>query len=369
MWSPQSLGVQHPSPISSTAGEGREPQRRTTGSSRRLFDVASLQPDDKVQVFAQWHADEQLKAIQALDSAHKQSLLQAALSQGDKEEMCSKYIDDPTRPIDMVVFYANPRSPFGSLAIEREVRNVMSTYHILRYRIVPVTTFLEFKATLSAYKPRVFCFTGHADESTVSFVRSFEDNRAEQIDNGTFADAIKQSYGVGKQPEIMLLFACNTKNVIGLLKEMIPRSGLIGWSTITTDDASRDFGNGVFEYLSRAFADSDGRLADMTPEAFRAGADNMSAKLHRIGDPQEKLDAWAEHLACFDREVSNYLTMPYASKSLRACRIDGNPIIEFRCVINGCKHCTPGVHGIPWYWCPGMAIIEEAVQTAAAPSR
>jgi hypothetical protein len=294
MWSPTSLddSLHYPSPTR-IKEEIRTTEKIRTSKSNLLEDRIKKTPfatfEDKVSDFKSWPAERQLEAIRTLKDTPVYDEVM--------EQACETYIDDPERVLQLVLFYANPKNPQGSLAIDREMRSVMKEYSILRFKIVPVTTVGEFKSVLKKLKPKVFCFTGHADERGLYFTKSFTENTPEFLSYTSFGDIIKECYSDRKSsirlyPELILLFACKT---IHFMNDILRRNDdfysdihIIGWKTLSEDNAARVFAESIFRSLMKTKTGNKEAVSKM----FNDAVSEMVYKNKVIGDPETDLNNW-----------------------------------------------------------------------------
>ena len=300
---------------------------------------------------ATWTAEDLLMALRSLSSS---DMLRV---QG---EMCrgSPFV---------VVFYASPSNDArGRLKLEQEMNETLEISNFTeRIFIVPVTTETGFRTYLRRYKPSVFCFVGHCDDTHVGMCD--ERNRLAAVDIERVASLIREAYGAEMHKlTCVCLFACKTEALALRIREQTssppqttPQPSVIYWKTQTENNACRQFAN----YIIRALVQIEENHDDPDESARRGKVDaqirsdivnifnGACALLENnrmtLEDPEPYLKDYGTHEDRFKEFIRDRMAR-LQSGNLCTFFYAENPQLDIQKVrFQHCTHCNPHRHGKP----------------------
>ena len=295
----------------------------------RLSAGPSTREDDETSFANMWTSETKSYALELLKSEPETFFSEIPF---DTRGHLIRTVCGGSKNVEMVAFYANPRVPgYPMLSMEREMRTVMDNYNLLRDCVlVPSTTQQDIEQTITAYNPRVVCFSGHTtgEEFILSNGRlQFED----------FANIIK-----GNNIDLVVLFACSTKNITPYFQASNDPV-IIGWATLVEDEFAAKFSEALLKALKDHL--KSGNLKRQIPAIYATAIASLDAA--GMKDPKDNLNDIEQHMELFKKQVERVTaTSPFTRQMSTWRQTPG--LFDFRQPINGCTHCRPNNKGVPY---------------------
>ena len=278
---------------------------------------------------------------------------------------CKQILHKAKRPI--VALFANPNlKKYGlySLGVGNDMQNFIREISPFDFHMEPATTVKQMRIALQKNCPKIICFFGHGYKSGIALeveknapsslpqerpISPFPDHKVfEVMQADQFADIILECPNVINELKCIALFTCNTSEFANILRTKFPKTYIIFWQTIVTDEASQLFAQGFTAQIAKQISDGFPDIED----AFKMGISSLTTgkcstssdgPSCRIGDPDQFRKMPALHYAKVieDLQQAERYQYPFAQFDYRLHKI-----------IPECTHCFPPVHGIPAMWKP-----------------
>ena len=175
-----------------------------------------------------------------------------------------------TQRRNLIAFFSNPEGDAVLNELPREMRDTVLELNPVDYVLCPAARECDVTALIEIYKPRILCFSIHAEPAGLAF--ALENNLGKR-DEKSVSDMVKMMHSAyqkaGCKPECVILNCCTGHHLADALSKVFKKCSFVYWKTLVEDPAAKEFVQGLFADLKDQFEVQDADALDYK-RAFQA---------------------------------------------------------------------------------------------------